>query len=145
MGGNYEKDIYKHLMELMARCDSLEKDIKSTKSASRIQATSLNHDIKQLNSRCVYLENKNTELLQHVDSLQAENGLLRKENASLKEEISLRSSIENNNSGNTSLPPSSDQKPSKEKKANEYNGREHTGKKQVHSQVMPDPHSPKNR
>ena len=127
MGGNYTKDIYKQLMEIMERCDSLEKELKSVKSSSKTQIHSLNSDIKYLNSKCNKLETENATLRQEVDAITKENISLKKENSLLKEEIIHLKSIADNNSDNSSLPPSSDKKPSK-KKANEYNGRSSSGK-----------------
>lgn len=128
MGGNYTKDIYKQLMEIMERCDSLEKDLRSVKSSSKTQIHSLNREIKHLDSKCNKLEDENAVLRQEVDDLTKENISLKKENCILKEEIIHLGSISDNNSNNSSLPPSSDEKPSK-KKANEYNGRTSSGKK----------------
>lgn len=128
MGGNYSKDIYKQLMEIMERCDSLEKDLKSAKSSSKTQIHSLNSEIKHLDSKCNKLEAENAALRQEVDSLTEENISLKKENWLLKEEIIHLNSVADNNSDNSSLPPSSDEKPYK-KKANEYNGRTASGKK----------------
>lgn len=121
MGGNYEKDIYKQLMQIMERCDSLENNLRSVKSSSNSKISSLNSDVKRLTSKCNELEEQNTDLQKKVNSLEKENLSLKEENLRLK-------SIMNNNSDNTSLPPSSDQKPSK-KKVNEYNGRQNTGRK----------------
>lgn len=73
MGGNYAKDIYKQLMEIMGRCDSLEKDLKSVKASSKIEINSLNSNIKHLNSKCNKLEDENTALRQEVDALTKEN------------------------------------------------------------------------
>ncbi len=128
MGGNYTKDIYKQLMEIMERCDSLEKDLKSVKSSSKTQIHSLNNEIHYLDSKCNKLERENAALRQEVDGLTKENISLKKENSLLKEELIHLKSVAGNNSDNSSLPPSSDEKPS-EKKANEYNGRTSTGKK----------------
>lgn len=46
----------------------------------------------------------------------------------LEEEIGRLKSKGKNNSGNSSLPPSTDEKPSRDKAANEYNGRKKSGK-----------------
>lgn len=128
MGGNYAKDIYKQLMEVMERCDCLEKDLKSVKASSKTQIHSLNSEIRHLDSKCKKLEAENAALRQEVDALTKENISLKKENCLLKEEIAHQNSIAANNSDNSSRPPSSDEKPSK-KKANEYNGRTSSGKK----------------
>lgn len=82
MGGNYEKGMYNQLMEVMARLDAVEKDLHSEKAGHR-------EDVDRLNSK--------------IDALTQENHVLRNDNARLR-------SIINNDSTNSSLPPSSDQK-----------------------------------
>lgn len=99
MAGNYEKSMYNQLMEVMARLDTVEK-------GSR-------HEISRLNDEISVLKKENLHLRE-------ENQLLRDDNARLK-------SIINNDSSNTSLPPSTDQKGIKP--ANTYNGREKSGRK----------------
>lgn len=99
MGGNYEKSIYNQLMEVMGRLDALEKDL-------RVEKAEHKEDVECLNAR--------------ISELACENQLLRKDNERLK-------SILNNDSSNTSNPPSTDQKTGKP--ANTYNGREKTGRK----------------
>ena len=98
MGGNYEKSIYNQLMEVMGRLDEVEKELRSEKKKHK-------EDVDRLNSR--------------INDLTLENQLLRDDNARLK-------SILDNNSSNTSNPPSTDQKASKP--ANTYNSREKTGR-----------------
>lgn len=68
------------------------------------------------------------ELMNHVNRTETENRARRAENKALKEDNERMRSIINNDSNNSSLPPSSNQKPWK-KKANEYSGRERSGKK----------------
>ena len=85
MAGNYEKGMYNQLMEVMARLDTVEKEYK--------------HDTTQLKEEISILKKEN----QH---LREENKLLRDDNARLK-------SIINNDSSNTSLPPSTDEKSGK--------------------------------
>ncbi len=99
MGGNYEKGMYNQLMEVMARLDAVEKDLYDEKNGHR-------DDVERLNAK--------------IDDLTHENELLRNDNARLK-------SIINNDSSNSSLPPSSDQKSGKA--ANTYNGRTKTGRR----------------
>lgn len=99
MGGNYEKSIYNQLMEVMARLDSLEKDYKK--------------DVRCLNGQ--------------IDELTQENNALRQENRLLKDDNARLKSIINNDSSNTSLPPSTDQKGGKP--ANTFNGRKKTQRK----------------
>ena len=82
MGGNYEKSIYNQLMEVMGRLDAVEKDL-------RVEKTQHKEDVERLNAR--------------ISELTCENQLLRDDNERLK-------SIINNDSSNTSNPPSADQK-----------------------------------
>lgn len=96
---NYENGMYQQLMEIMGRLETVEKD-----SAQKIE---------QLNKR--------------IDTLEIENFSLKKENQLLKEDNARLKSIMNNDSSNTSLPPSSDQKGGKP--ANSYNGRKKTERK----------------
>ena len=91
MGGNYERGLYNQLMEVMERLDTVEKESKK--------------EIKKLNDEISGLKKEN----QH---LKEENRLLRDDNARMK-------SILNNDSSNTSQPPSTDQKGGKP--ANTYN------------------------
>jgi len=96
MGGNYEKSVYNQLMEVMAHLDDVEKDLKGEKIEHK-------EDVDHLNAK--------------ISDLTQENQLLRDDNARLK-------SIINNDSSNSSLPPSSGQKGGKP--ANTYNGRSKT-------------------
>ena len=93
MAGNYEKNIYNQLMDVMARLDSVEAKSKQ--------------EMFRLNGEISDLKKENRELRE-------ENQRLRDDNARLK-------SILNNDSSNTSLPPSTDQPGGKP--ANTYNGR----------------------
>lgn len=99
MFGNYEKGLYNQFAEVMARLESMEKLYKK--------------DVKTLNDR--------------IDELTEENKALRKENKLLKDENARLKSLINNDSSNTSLPPSTDQKGGKS--ANSFNGRSKTGRK----------------
>ena len=100
---NYENGMYQQLMEIMGRLENVEKD-----SAQKINT--LNRQIDSLNDRIDTLEHENLEL-------KHENQLLKDDNARLK-------SIINNDSSNSSLPPSSDLKGTRP--ANTYNGRKKT-------------------
>lgn len=99
MGGNYEKNMYNQLMEVMARLDAMEGSLRSEKKEHK-------KDVDRLNKK--------------IDSLTEENQILKDDNARLR-------SIINNDSSNTSLPPSTDQKGGKS--ANTFNGRKKTGRK----------------
>lgn len=99
MGGHYDKDIFKQLTELMERCESMDKKISGMKAEHKIE-------VGKLNDR--------------IDTLEKENDALKRENTILKNDNERMKRILNNDSSNTSLPPSSDQKG---KRANEYNSR----------------------
>ena len=99
MGGNYEKSVYNQLMEVMGRLDTFEKEQR--------------REVGQLNEEITELKRENTKL-------RSENQLLLEDNARLK-------SILDNDSTNSSLPPSKDQKGTKP--ANHYNGRTKSKKK----------------
>lgn len=77
MGGNYEKGLYNQLMEVMARLDAVEEDL-------HVEKIEHKNDVDRLNAK--------------IDCLTEENRLLKDDNARLK-------SIINNDSSNTSLPP----------------------------------------
>lgn len=99
MAGNYERGMYNQLMEVTARLDAVENELRTEKAEHKA-------DVKLLNVR--------------INELTQENQLLRGDNARLK-------SIINNDSSNTSLPPSTDQGGAKP--VNTYNSREKTGRK----------------
>lgn len=99
MAGNYEKSIYNQLMDVMARLDAVEQDLHTEKVEHK-------EDVERLNAK--------------IDDLTQENQLLKDDNARLK-------SILNNDSSNSSQPPSTDQKGGKP--ANTFNGRRKTNRK----------------
>lgn len=96
MGGNYKKGMYNQLMEVMARLDVMEDSFRSEKREHK-------KDVDRLNIK--------------IDSLTDENRLFKDDNARLR-------CIINNDSSNTSLPPSTDQKGGKP--ANTFNGRKNS-------------------
>lgn len=108
MGGNYEKSLYKQLETALLKIDELSDKVK------KIEAETENRYIK-----IIY-------------ELKAENVLLCEENASLKEKVAkceaeidrLRKQL-NNNSTNSSTPPSSDVKANR---PNTFNSRTKTSK-----------------
>lgn len=99
MGGNYEKNMYNQLMDVMARLDVMENSLRNEKREHK-------EDVDRLNEK--------------IDRLTQENRLLKDDNARLR-------SIINNDSSNTSLPPSTDQKGGKP--SNTFNGRKKTERK----------------
>ncbi len=110
MGGNYEKSIYNQLMDVMARLENVEK--KSEEKIAKIERD---------------YEQKIYALNEEIKALKAENRHLKEENQMLREENARLKGIINNNSSNTSLPPSSDKNSGK--RVNTYNGRKKTGNK----------------
>ena len=122
MGGNYQKDLYKQLMEVMSRVDRLESEQKQDKK-----------EIKSLTSEATSLRKENTTLRKEVSSLKQENaaltekcGKLEKENTLLRNDNERMKRILNNDSSNSSNPPSKDENT---KPANAYNSRKPTSRK----------------
>lgn len=122
MGSNYQKDLYKQLMEVMAKVDSLESEQKQNKK-----------EIQHLTSEITSLRKENAALREEVSSLKQENAVLTEKCAKLeKEKILLRNDNErmkrilNNDSTNSSIPPSKDEDT---KSVNTYNSRKPTSRK----------------
>ena len=121
MGGNYEKDVFKQLQEVMARLDKTEKKVEDTKKSWKREVKEIKADfaikekkfkteIKELKTELKTVNEENKKLKNKVNVLENENSKLR--------------SHLNNDSSNSSLPPSTDQKGTRgQKKANKYNGR----------------------
>lgn len=106
MARNYNRDLFKHIEELQREVASLRAELAETRSQSA-------ETIAELRDR--------------VRELEAENASLREENQRLLNDNIRLKRILNNNSKNSSLPPSTDQKPSKA--VNKYNSRTSTGRK----------------
>lgn len=102
IGGDYNNQVFKQLEELMKKCDDLSQEIKQERKEFKKEKIILNEKIQNL---------ENT-----VEKLEKENKKLKDDNDRLKKEI-------NNNSDNSSKPPSSDIK------KNIPNNREKTNKK----------------
>ena len=124
MGGHYEKGLYDQLMDVMAKLDILEAEQKNDRK-----------EIKTLTAEVTSLRKENGSLRDKVSRLQEENaalsekcGHLEKECALLLDDNERMKSILNNDSSNTSNPPSTDRK--RGRPANAYNGREKSGRKQ---------------
>lgn len=96
---DYGNGMYQQLQEIMGRLDSVEKEHKK--------------EVRQLK--------------EEISDLKKENKLLREENQLLYDDNARLRSIINNDSSNTSLPPSTDQKGGKP--ANAFNGRKKTQRK----------------
>lgn len=123
MGGNYEKSTFNQLMDVMAKLDAMEaehkKDRKEIKNLTA-EVTSLRKENANLREEVAVLKQENSVLKEKCDNLEKENVLLRNDNERMKRKS-------NNNSSNSSLPPSSDQ--GQGRAANTYNGRTATKKK----------------
>ena len=133
MGGNYEKSMYNQLMEVMAKLDTMaaeqKKDRKEIKSLTS-EVTSLRKENDTLRKEVSSLRQENSALKEKCESLEKENTLLHEDNERLKRNA-------NNNSNNSSIPPSKDQnKPPKA--PNTYNSRKTTQKKPEPSQDIRD-------
>lgn len=125
MGGHYEKDIMRQLQEVMERLDKTEQEVKDTKKSWKkevkelkadfaVERKQLKTEIKDLKTELKVVKTENANLKSTVKNLENENSRLR--------------SQQNNDSTNSSLPPSTDQKGTNSKKANEYNSRKKSGK-----------------
>lgn len=122
VGGNYQKGLYEQLMEVMARVDSLEANSrKDRKEITRLtnEVTCMEKENAGLRDNVASLTATNTALLQKCAELSNENELLRNDNERMKR-------ILNNDSSNTSIPPS---KGGSGRSANTYNSRKPSGKK----------------
>lgn len=111
MGGHYDNDIIKQLHEVMARLDKTEQKVEDTKKHWKKEVKELKSEIKELKVENKELKAKLEERDNRINTLENENSRLR--------------SQQNNDSRNSSLPPSTDQKG---KKANTYNNRAKSGK-----------------
>ena len=122
MGGHYEKGLFEQLMEIQARLEAMEDDQKKECKGIRTlkaEVANLRGENKRLQEELVVVKEDNRILRKENEALRQENQLLRDDNERMKR-------ILNNNSSNTSQPPSSD---GPGKAANTYNSRKKTGKK----------------
>ena len=87
IGGDYNNQIFKQLEEVMKKCDDLSQEIKQERKEFKKEKAILNQKIQNL-------ENK-------VEKLETENKKLKDDNDRLKKQL-------NNDSNNSSKPPSSD-------------------------------------
>lgn len=121
---DYHNQMFKQLEDVMSKCDSLSRELKTVKKdVTRDITIQLNarFDVERDN-----YENKISNLQSQVDSLKIENDKLKEENTKLNDEVDRLKSQINNDSNNSSLPPSSDIKPNKK---NIPNNREKTSRK----------------
>lgn len=122
MGGNYEKSVYNQLMDVMARLDVMEAEHKN----DRKEIADLNAEVKSLRKENFRLKTEVDTVKAENTALREENNFLRKENQLLRDDNERMKRILNNNSANSSQPPSSDPPG---KAPNTYNSRKPTKKK----------------
>ena len=117
-----DRDLFHQWEEAEERAEKWEERYKKEKQAHEQEVKELRSQFRRDIQEIVGpLVNRINVLEGQVKELETENEALREDNERLK-------SIINNDSNNSSQPPSGDQKPSR-KKANEYNGRENQGRK----------------
>lgn len=122
MGGNYEKSVYHQLMEVMEKLNTMEADQKRSRrdlKALTGEVTGLRKENAALREEVSALKEKNHVLEETNLRLEKENQLLRDDNERMKRTLS-------NDSSNSSIPPSQEQK---RKSPNQYNSRQKTGRK----------------
>lgn len=122
MGGNYEKGVYKQLMEVMEKLNAMEsehcRDRKEVKELTS-EVTGLRKENAHLREEVSHLKQKTTSLEEENTGLKAEHHLLHEDNERMKR-------ILDNDSSNSSIPPSKDQPG---KAPNTFNSRKPTKKK----------------
>ena len=123
MGGHYERDMFKQLMEVQTRLEAMEEAHKK----DRKEIAFLTGEVERLREENQILQAELTAVREENRILRAENAELRKENALLRQDNERMKRILSNNSSNSSLPPSGDA--GRGKAPNTYNGREKTKKK----------------
>lgn len=122
MGGNYTKGLYNQLMAVMEKLDSMEAEQKK----DRKEITALTTEVKYLRKENASLKEEVSVVRKKAEALEEENNMLKKENRLLRDDNERMKRILDNNSTNSSLPPSTDQAG---KAPNTYNGRKPSGKK----------------
>ena len=121
-GWHTDADLFHQWEEAEDRAEKWEQTCREERQQHKSEIADIRAEFRQ------EMAGLRSELMDRVKQVETENTALKAENKALREDNERLKSIINNNSNNSSLPPSSDQKPGK-KKANEYNGRERSGKK----------------
>lgn len=118
---DYGRDMFRQLTEVMTRLEEVEK-------AGREAERRHGREMRELrDTQKEEFRQMREEHRAEITALKEENTKLREENTKLKAEVARLKSNDSNDSHNSSMPPSTDQKPGKA--VNQYNGRSHTGKK----------------
>lgn len=128
MGGNYMRGLYRDYEKLLQKVEELITDNRLQKEeyAFKLEETEMRLHNEMAVQKRVFEEELHKSYMR-ITELEKENQLLHDDNERLKRII-------NNNSNNSSLPPSTDQKPHQIqqtiKKANQYNSRETSRRRQ---------------
>ena len=109
-GGNYEKLMYNQYAELVEKYESLQAEFKQASFEQKLVIERLNNQHKD------EIAELKAHYEQEIDKRDKEIADLKAANEKLSAEVDRLKSIINNNSRNSSNPPSSDQKPSKKGK-----------------------------
>ena len=115
-----DADLYHQWEEAEVRAERWEKTAREERKQHECEIAGIRAEFRR------EMAQMRRELEGRIDEITQENAALREENEKLREDNERLKSIINNDSNNSSRPPSSDQKPSK--RANEYNGRKSSGK-----------------
>lgn len=125
MKSDYSKDMYRYVESLFAQVEELQEKIKGLERKTQYME-GMERELKTQELLINSLKEKNAHLHQENQELKKQAEELKRENGLLREEITRLKSNRDNDSHNSSNPPSTDQKV---KKANEYNSRQKSGKK----------------
>lgn len=120
MAGHYEKDIFRQLQEVLSRCDDVSQDIKDLKKENKREIKDQEIRLKEEFS----IERKALHI--RIDGLESELAYVKTERDHFRNDNERMKRVINNDSSNSSLPPSTDQKG---KQPNTYNGRKKSDKK----------------
>ena len=116
---NYSKGVYDQLEDVMARLSAME--ISHKEGQKKIKH--LNSIVRQQEKKIEQLSDTVRIQAETIENLEQENACLKKENQLLRNDNDRMKRILNNNSTNSSLPPSSDQaKSSGDKNQDDGNG-----------------------
>ena len=118
---DYGRDMYRQLTEVMARLERVEEKSQESEKKHETEIRDLKAAQKEEIRRIREEHRKEKE------TLEREITGLKEENTKLKAEVARLKSNDDNDSHNSSMPPSKDQKTGKA--VNEYNGRKREGRK----------------
>lgn len=100
---NYDNQIFKQLEEVMKKCDGLSLKLNTIEKEHKQEIKKIKKDFQK----------EKDALNLRIHTLEKENKELKEKNVKLNDEVDRLKSQINNNSNNSSLPPSSDIKPNK--------------------------------